>query len=74
MLGYKLLGDKRVKESIEIFKVNMTEHPDSSNAFDSLGEAYLKDGQKRPALESYEKAVSLDHANLHAAAMVKELK
>lgn len=74
MLGYKLLGDKLVKESIAIFKLNTTEHSGSSNAFDSLGEAYLKDGQKRPALESYEKAVSLDRANLHAAAMVKELK
>jgi hypothetical protein len=73
-LGYRLLGDKLAKESIAVFNLNTREHPDSSNAFDSLGDAYLKDGQKRPALQSYEKAVNLDRANLHAAAMVKELK
>ena len=74
MLGYKLLGDKLAKESIAIFKLNTTQHPGSSNAFDSLGDAYSKDGQKQAALESYEKAVSLDPGNQHAAAMAKELK
>jgi CubicO group peptidase (beta-lactamase class C family) len=73
-LGYKLLGDKRAGDSIAIFKLNTREHPGSSNAFDSLGDAYLQDGQKRQALDSYEKAVSLDPGNLHSAAMVKKLK
>ena len=73
-LGYKLLGDKRAGDSIAIFKLNTREHPRSSNAFDSLGDAYLADAQKRQALDSYEKAVSLDHGNLHSAEMAKKLK
>jgi CubicO group peptidase (beta-lactamase class C family) len=48
-LGYQLLyGDKRVTDSIAIFKLNTTEHPMSSNAFDSLGEAYWRNGDKGP--------------------------
>ncbi len=40
-LGYQLLyGDKRVSDAIAIFKLNTMEHPASSNAFDSLSEAY----------------------------------
>lgn len=74
-LGYKLLyGDKRAGAAIAIFQLNTEEHPRSSNAFDSLGEACRVGGQKRRAIECYQKAISLDPANLHAAAMLKELK
>jgi hypothetical protein len=41
ILGYQLLyGDKKAGNAIAIFKLNATAHPQSSNAFDSLGEAY----------------------------------
>src|SRR5579859_154655 len=74
-LGYQLLyGDKRVSDAIAIFKLNTTEHPASSNAFDSLGEAYRKNGEKVLAINSYQTAVILDPSNGHAAAMLKELK
>lgn len=74
-LGYQLLyGDKRVSDAIAIFKVNTTEHPTSSNAFDSLGEAYLRNGEKDLAINSYQTAVKLDPTNGHAAAALKELK
>jgi tetratricopeptide (TPR) repeat protein len=73
-LGYKILdGDKRIVEAIAVFKFNTDEHPHSSNAFDSLGEAYRRDGRTKLAIECYQKAVALDRANLHAAAMLKEL-
>ncbi len=36
-LGYQLLyGDKRVSDAVAIFSLNTKEHPNSSNAFDSL--------------------------------------
>jgi CubicO group peptidase (beta-lactamase class C family) len=74
-LGYQLLyGDKRVSDAVEIFKLNATEHPASSNAFDSLGEAYRQEGDKDLAIKSYENAIRLDPANGHAVAMLKELK
>jgi CubicO group peptidase (beta-lactamase class C family) len=74
-LGYQLLyGDKRVGDAIAIFRLNTTEHPASSNAFDSLGEAYQQAGEKDLAIRSYQSAVRLDPANGHAAAMLRELK
>lgn len=74
-LGYQLLyGDKRVSDAVAIFSLNTKEHPNSSNAFDSLGEAYWRNGQKSLAISTYQTAVKLDPANGHAASMLKELQ
>jgi len=59
-LGYQLLGMKRTKGAIEIFKLNVEMFPRSGNPYDNLGEAYLADGQKDLALANYRKAVELD--------------
>lgn len=74
-LGYALLyGDKSVSGAIAIFQLNTTEHPRSSNAFDSLGEAYRANGEISLAINSYKTAVKLDPTNGHASAMLKELE
>lgn len=74
-LGYQLLyGDKRARDAIAIFKLNTAEHPTSSNAFDSLGEAYRQNGGKDLASSSYRTAVKLDPTNGHAAQMLRELE
>jgi len=74
-LGYQLLyTDKRVSDAIAIFTLNTTEHPSSSNAFDSLGEAYRQHGERELAISSYQTAVKLDATNGHAAAALKELQ
>ncbi len=59
-LGYQLLyGDKEVSDAIAIFQLNAAEHPLSSNAFDSLGEAYRANGQGALAVNSYRRAAVL---------------
>jgi CubicO group peptidase (beta-lactamase class C family) len=74
-LGYQLLyADKRVSDAIAIFKLNATEHPASSNAFDSLGEGYRQKGERDLAISSYQTSVKLDRTNGHAAAALKELQ
>ena len=74
-LGYQLLyGDKRVSDAVAIFSLNTKEHPNSSNAFDSLGEAYWRNGQKSLAISTYQTALKLDPTNGHAASMLKELQ
>lgn len=73
-LGYQLLyGDKRPSDAIAVFKLNTTQHPVSSNAFDSLGEAYRANGENHLAISSYQTAVKLDPTNGHAAAMLRAL-
>ena len=41
-LGYTLLGMSDVSGAIRVFELNAQQYPESSNVFDSLGEAYLK--------------------------------
>ena len=57
-LGYSFLQKDKVKDAIEIFKLNVIAYPKSWNVYDSLGEAYLKDGQIDLAIRNYEKSLS----------------
>ena len=43
-----------------LFKLNVSEYPDSWNVYDSLGEAYFKKGDKAMAIKNYQKAVELN--------------
>jgi CubicO group peptidase (beta-lactamase class C family) len=73
-LGYQLLGLKRTKDAIEIFKLNVEMFPNSANAYDSLGETYLADGNKELALANYKKAAELDPKNANALLIVRRLE
>jgi len=59
LLGYEhvQLGD--TKSAVEIMKLNAAAFPASPNAYDSLSDAYLADGQKEPALQNAKKALEL---------------
>lgn len=72
-LGYMLLDKGRNADAITIFKLNVEEFPKSSNAHDSLAEAYAKDGQKQQAIANFRKALELDPKNQNAADKLKEL-
>ena len=72
--GYELLQANKIKESIEIFKLNVEEFPESSNAFDSLAEAYMTNGDNELAIKNYEKSVELNPKNLNGIDKLKKLK
>jgi ketosteroid isomerase-like protein len=73
-LGYRLLGMKKVREAIEIFKLNVETYPRSANVYDSLGEAYMTNGDKELAVRNYRKAVELNPQNTNALEMLKKLR
>lgn len=73
-LGYDLLRNKKVKEAIEIFKLNVEMFPQSSNVYDSLGDAYMRNGDKELAIKNYEKSLELDPQNKGAVEMLKKLR
>ncbi len=74
-LGYGLMNEaKKVKEAIEVFKLNVEAYPKSSNVHDSLAEAYANDGQKALAIEHYEKALALNPKNANAAKRLEKLR
>jgi tetratricopeptide (TPR) repeat protein len=72
-LGYMLLRGDKVEEAIEIFKLNVSEHHQSWNAYDSLGEAYMKQGEKELAIENYQKSLELNPSNENGKDMLKKL-
>ncbi|HEX9491750.1 MAG TPA: hypothetical protein VGA33_00670, partial [Thermoanaerobaculia bacterium] len=64
--GYGLLAKGRNREAIELFKWLVSKYPQSWNAYDSLGEAYLKSGMKQLAIENYQKSRVLNPSNGNA--------
>ena len=62
-VGYEFLQANQVLEAIEVFKLNVESFPYSGNCYDSLGEAYLKHGDKELAIENYKKSIELDPGN-----------
>ena len=73
-VGYWLLEKKRPKEAIAVFERNTADHPDSWNAWDSLGEAYADDGQKERAVAAYEKSVKLNPTSPSGTEALKKLR
>ena len=73
-LGYQLLGQGKKQAALRIFELNTREFPASSNAYDSLGEAYAKIGEKDRAIQAYTKALELDPNNLNSQKMLRSLK
>ncbi len=61
--GYQLLQQGKQDEAIEIFTKNTKDHPDSWNVWDSLGEAYGKNGNKDMAIKYYSKAYNMAPEN-----------
>ena len=73
-LGYLLLNDvSRVKEAIEIFKLNVEVYPESANVYDSLGEAYMKSGDTELAIKNYRRSLEFNPQNANAIEMLKKL-
>ena len=73
-LGYMLLRRDRTADAIIIFKLNVEEYPKSGNVYDSLAEAYEKNGQKQLAIDNYRKAAELDPKNQNAKDKLKALQ
>ena len=74
-LGYALMLEaRRTRDAIEVFKLNVEACPKSSNVYDSLADAYMRDGQNALAIRFYEKALDLDPKNSNAAAQLQKLR
>lgn len=74
-LGYELLnGFKRVKDAIDVFKLNVQDYPESFNVYDSLGEAYAVDGDKELAIKNYERSIELNPMNTNGIEALKKLR
>jgi tetratricopeptide (TPR) repeat protein len=73
-LGYELINRNKIKEAIEIFKLNVEAYPQSSDAYDSLGEGYMRNGDKELAIVNYQKSLDLNPNNTNAIETLKRLR
>lgn len=69
-LGYNKLREEKYKEAIEIFKINVALHPESDNVYDSLADAYVKNGDSLEAYNNYKKALQYNNGNRSAKRFV----
>ncbi|MFC5195494.1 tetratricopeptide repeat protein [Bizionia hallyeonensis] len=65
-MGYEFLRDKKYGDAIAVFKLNTALHPDSDNAYDSLADGYLTQGDSLLAFTHYKKALELNPSNKRA--------
>ena len=73
-LGYELLGGNHVEAAIAVFERNVAAYPESSNVYDSLGEAYLRASQYEGSITNSEKSVELDPDNKNGARSIGWIK
>ncbi len=73
-LGYQLMNEDRKEDALKIFKLLVEEFPNSFNPHDSLGEAYLINGQEELAIESYRKSLELNPENKNAKWTIAQIQ
>jgi len=73
-LGYQELRENNYEYSINIFRINVALYSNSSNVYDSLGEAYMKKGDTAQAIVNYKKSLELDSGNARAKRLIKKLE
>ena len=70
-MAYDLAGVGQVDAGMAILQIAVELYPKAANLYDSIGEFYLKKGQKEMAIEFYNKALQVD-PNLESAKKMLE--
>jgi len=58
-LGYEFLQQKQYAKAGQFFKMNVDNHPESNNVYDSYGDYFLAIGNKSKAIEYFKKSLSI---------------
>jgi predicted alpha/beta superfamily hydrolase len=58
-LAYDCMGRHKMDVAYKLFKRNTNDHPNSANAYDSLGDYYVSLGDKQKAIDAFTKSLSL---------------
>lgn len=73
-LGYMFLQEKLIAEAVAIFRLNIEMFPESSNVYDSYGEALAEAGDKENSILNYRKSLELNPNNDNAKKMIEKLE
>ncbi|UCG91410.1 MAG: serine hydrolase [candidate division WOR-3 bacterium] len=72
-LGYYYLNNQRFIEAKVVLKLNVEMYPNSSNAYDSYGEACMLNGDYDEAIKNYKRSLELNPDNTNAVEMFKKI-
>ncbi|MCK8142973.1 serine hydrolase [Flavobacterium sp. I-SCBP12n] len=72
--GYEMIKRGLYKKATDLFTLEVLSFPKSYEAYDSLGEAYMMDGQIKKAIENYKKSLKLNTENTNAKEKLKKLQ
>ncbi len=73
-LGLRLLKRRQYDKAVACFRHNVATHPESWNAYDSLGYVYQQTGQIDLAIRSYKKSVRLNPGNARGKKALEALQ
>jgi len=68
------MQQKKTKEAVAVLELNAEVFPKSSNVYDSLGEAYMKENDFDRAVKNYGKSLELDPQNSNAIDRLNKLQ
>jgi CubicO group peptidase (beta-lactamase class C family) len=74
VLGYDLLHNGYVAESLQPFLINVVLHPEDANVYDSYAEALAANGRTAEAVAMYERALELNPNNEGAKRALERLR
>lgn len=71
---YRLMADGKLDDAVPLFEKLASLFPDRPNAFDSLGEAYLRKGDREGALTAFERCIQMDPEHENVRKRLEELR
>ncbi len=71
--GYRLLNSGDASSAVAVLEIVAEAYPASADAQDSLGEACAAAGDRKRAIDCYERSLTLDPSNANATARLAEL-
>jgi cytosine/adenosine deaminase-related metal-dependent hydrolase len=71
-MGYRMIAAQKLDDAIAIFTLNTELYPDSWNAYDSLGEAYVDKKEYGLAVVNYRRSLALNPKNVGAARILEQ--
>jgi C-terminal processing protease CtpA/Prc len=74
LYGYSFLWENNLIDAIAIFELVISEFPNSANAYDSMGEAYLQAKDSIKSLQYYEKSLLMNPDNFYAEDVIRKIK
>lgn len=73
-VGYALINIENNRAALEVFQLNAKLFPESWNVYDSLGELFLKIGDKEQAIDNYSKSLKINPENDNAKKILAKMK